>query len=301
MPFDRKTKQLLSEKIIMEGPLPICEKLFKNTKICDLSVVTEQNEIDYGELLYYKFHNQKIEEDPVTCEIGNRYIDLFNEYDKDYLTVTYDHIESTKEHENAMGNFYTDYLRHISGADIAVVNGGSFRTPFYRGNITNATIHSFDPFGNDLIKFQAYGWEVKKMFAQLQKGSKGFYPSSGLKMVVRDTPTRKLISIKLFDGNKEEEIDENKLYTLVSTYYCFPLKEGALGGDDFQKVYQWFKPRNPEHLNVGGYDDTRDTLIDYLRKIEELKANKYYNVNSQKMRILKENSTYYYDKLKLIR
>ena len=301
LPFDRKTKQLLNDKILMEGPLPICEKLFKNSRICDLSVVTQQDEIDYGKMLYFKFHNQVIEEDQKACNIGNKYIDKFNEYEKDILTVTYDHIESSKEHENAMGNFYTDYLKHISGADIAVVNPGSFRTPFYRGNITNATIHSFDPFGNSIIKFQAYGWEIKKMFAQLQRGTKGFYPTSGLKMVVKKVPVRKLISIKLFDGVEEKEINDNKLYSLVSTYYCFPIEEGSLGGDDFRKVYQWFKPKNPEYIKVGNYNDTRDTLIDYLRKIEELKINKYYNYNSQKMRIMGENNTYYYYKLKLFR
>ena len=53
----------------MEGPIPIWEKLFKNMRICDLSVVNEQDEINYGELLYYKFHN--------------KYIDTFNEFDKD--------------------------------------------------------------------------------------------------------------------------------------------------------------------------------------------------------------------------
>ena len=56
----------------MEGPLPVCEKLFKNTKLCDLSVVTEEDENLYGELLYYKFHNQKIEEEKKVSEIGNK-------------------------------------------------------------------------------------------------------------------------------------------------------------------------------------------------------------------------------------
>ena len=108
-----------------------------------------------------------------------------------------------------------------------------------------------------------------------------------------------MISIKLFDGVEEKEIDENKLYSFVSTEYCFPIEGGALGGDDFKKVYKWFKPKNAEYVKVGSYRETRDTLIDYLRKIEELKAGKYYNADSQKMRIMKENSTYYYDKLKL--
>jgi len=288
LPFDRTTHKLLSDKILFEGPLPICDKLFKNKKLCDLSVVSENDEKAFGELLNYRFHGKLIEKEENITKIGNKYLDLFNEYDKDFLTVTYDHIESTKEHENALGNLYTDYLRHISGVDIAVVNPGAFRTPFYRGNITNATIHSFDPFGNDIVKFKAYGWEIKKMFQQLQKGSKGFYPVSGLRMTVRKVPTRKLLSIKLYDGLKETEIQNNHEYTLVSNDFCFPLEPDEVGGDDFKKIYQWYRPRDAEYIFVGKYNSTRDTLIEYLRYIDQLKSDKYYNVNEQRMRIIKE-------------
>ena len=224
LPFNRNTHELISDKILFEGPLPICDKLFKNKKLCDLSVVTEQDEEAFGELLNYRFHGKLIEKEENITKIGNKYLDIFNEYDKDFLTFTLEHIESSKAHENALGNLYTDYLRHMSGVDIAVVNPGAFRTPLYRGNITNATIHSFDPFGNDIVKFKAYGWEIKKMFQQLQKGSKGFYPVSGLKMTVRNIPTRKLLSIKLYDGFKETEIKNNQLYTLASNDFCFPLE-----------------------------------------------------------------------------
>ena len=288
LPFNRNTHELISDKILFEGPLPICDKLFKNKKLCDLSVVTEQDEETFGELLNYRFHGKLIEKEENITKIGNKYLDIFNEYDKDFLTFTLEHIESSKAHENALGNLYTDYLRHMSGVDIAVVNPGAFRTPLYRGNITNATIHSFDPFGNDIVKFKAYGWEIKKMFQQLQKGSKGFYPVSGLKMTVRNIPTRKLLSIKLYDGFKETEIKNNQLYTLASNDFCFPLEPDEEGGDDFKKVYQWFRPREAEYVIVGRYNSTRDTLIEYLRYIDQLKSDKYYNINDQRMRIIKE-------------
>ena len=288
LPFDRTTHKLLNDKILFEGPLPICDKLFKNKKLCDLSVVNEKDEEAFGELLNYRFHGKLIEKEENITKIGNKYLDKFNEYDKDFLTLTLDHIESSKNHENALGNFYTDYLRHISGVDIAVVNPGAFRTPLYRGNITNATIHSFDPFGNDIVKFKAYGWEIKKMFQQLQKGSKGFYPVSGLKMTVRSKPTRKLLSIKLYDGFKETEIENNQEYTLASNDFCFPLEPEEEGGDDFKKVYEWFRPRDAEYVIVGKYNSTRDTLIEYLRYIDQLKSDKYYNINDQRMRIIKE-------------
>ena len=290
LPFDRKTKKLINDKILMEGPLPICEKIFKNRKICDLSLIDENDYQTYGELSYYKFHDQLIEKDEDITTIAQKYIDKFNEYDKDCLTFTSEHLESSKEKETALGDFYTDFLRHISGADIALVNAGAFRTPFYRGNITNATVYSFDPFGNDLVKFKAYGKDVIRMFKQIQAGSKGFYPFSGLKQVVMANPSRKLLSIKLWDGLHESDIDEDKLYTLVSNDFCFPLEEDEVGGDDFEKVYQWFRPIEGEYINIEGKDNSRDILINYLRYIDELKGNKYYDENNPRMRVINPDS-----------
>ena len=286
LPFDKKTKQLLNNKIIMEGPLPACEKLFKNSKLCDFIVITEEEEEQLGKLLNFKFHNQNITKDKYISKIGEKYKSSYDKYDKDILTVTYEHLASSSDKENALSNLYTDFLRHISGADISVVNPGSFRTPFYRGNITNATIYSFDPFANELVIFQAYGWEVKKMFYILQKGNRGFYPASGLKMVVRKQPTRKLISIKLYDGFEEKEIEENKLYSIISSEFCFPLEPEYFGGDDFETVYKWFRPRNGTYLKINNFDNSRDLFIDYLRKIDEIKGNKYFREEAPRLRIL---------------
>ena len=286
LPFDRKTKKLLNDKIVMEGPLPICEKIFRNKKICDLAVINEEEYKAFGNLLPYKFHNKLIEKEAKITEIANKYLASFNQYDKDYLTKTNEHLEADKSKETAMANFYTDFLRQVSGADIAIINGGSFRTPFYRGNITNATIYSFDPFGNDVVKFKIKGKDLIRMCRQLQAGDKGFYSFSGLKMVVRLKPTRKLLSIKLWDGYKEEEIDEEKEYTMTSNDFCTPLEDDEKGGDDFAKVYKWFRPKNGEPVNINGFNKTRDMLIDFLRNIDELKGSKYYDENNLRLRVV---------------
>ena len=286
LPFDRKTKELINDKIVFEGPLPVCEKIFSIKKICDLPVITNEEYEKYGKLKQFKFHNKLIEKDSTITNIANNYSDLFNEYDRDVLTHTEEHFEGSKEHETNMGNFYTDFLRHISGADIALINGGAFRTPFYRGNITNATIYSFDPFGNDIVKFQAYGKEIIRMLRQLQSSDKGFYPTSGLRMTVRKNPSKKLLSIKLWDGYNEEDIDDERLYTIVSNDFCFPLEPDEVGGDDFAKVYEWFRPRNPSYISVNNFNSTRDVLINYMRNIYELKGSKYYDENNLRMRVV---------------
>ena len=286
LPFDRKTKKLINDKIVFEGPLPVCEKIFSIKKICDLPVITNEEYEKYGKLKQFKFHNKLIEKDSTITDIANNYSDLFNEYDRDVLTHTEEHFEGSKEHETNMGNFYTDFLRHISGADIALINGGAFRTPFYRGNITNATVYSFDPFGNDIVKFQAYGKEIIRMLRQLQSSDKGFYPTSGLRMTVRKNPSKKLLSIKLWDGYNEEDIDDERLYTIVSNDFCFPLEPDEVGGDDFAKVYEWFRPRNPSYISVNNFNSTRDVLINYMRNIYELKGSKYYDENNLRMRVV---------------
>ena len=286
LPFDRKTKKLINDKIVFEGPLPVCEKIFSIKKICDLPVITNEEYEKYGKLKKFKFHNKLIEKDSTITNIANNYSDLFNEYDRDVLTHTEEHFEGSKEHETNMGNFYTDFLRHISGADIALINGGAFRTPFYRGNITNATVYSFDPFGNDIVKFQAYGKEIIRMLRQLQSSDKGFYPTSGLRMTVRKNPSKKLLSIKLWDGYNEEDIDDERLYTIVSNDFCFPLEPDEVGGDDFAKVYEWFRPRNPSYISVNNFNSTRDVLINYMRNIYELKGSKYYDENNLRMRVV---------------
>ena len=286
LPFDRKTKELINDKIVFEGPLPVCEKIFSIKKICDLPVITNEEYEKYGKLKKFKFHNKLIEKDSTITNIANNYSDLFNEYDRDVLTHTEEHFEGSKEHETNMGNFYTDFLRHISGADIALINGGAFRTPFYRGNITNATVYSFDPFGNDIVKFQAYGKEIIRMLRQLQSSDKGFYPTSGLRMTVRKNPSKKLLSIKLWDGYNEEDIDDERLYTIVSNDFCFPLEPDEVGGDDFAKVYEWFRPRNPSYISINNFNSTRDVLINYMRNIYELKGSKYYDENNLRMRVV---------------
>ena len=285
LPFDRKTNKIVNDKIIFEGPLPICRQVFRNRKICDLSVITDQDYKEYGDLVNFTFHGKQIVAEESITNVSQKFKERYDNYDKDYLTLNNYHFESSKDYETNMADFYMEFLRQISGADIALLNGGAFRTPFYRGNITNATVHSFDPFGNDLVKFKAYGRDIIKIMKQIQAGYKGFYPSAGLKVIVREKPTRKLLSIKLFDGYKEEEIDEDKNYTIVSSDFCFPLEDNEKGGDDFEKVYQWFKPMEGQYIHIDNYNNSRDILISYLRNIDELKEDKYYDKDNLRWRV----------------
>lgn len=52
LPFDRNTKKKVNDKIVFEGPLLICERVFEKRKICDLSVIIQADYNNYGKLKY---------------------------------------------------------------------------------------------------------------------------------------------------------------------------------------------------------------------------------------------------------
>ena len=57
LPFKKKDNKyiLIKNEIKIEGPLPICEKIFKDTKICDNEISTTTNELQS-----FYWHNRKI-------------------------------------------------------------------------------------------------------------------------------------------------------------------------------------------------------------------------------------------------
>ena len=56
--------------------------------------------------------------------------------------------------------------------------------------------------------------------------------------------------------------------------------------NNFRKVYEWFRPRNPSYISINNFNSTRDVLINYMRNIYELKGSKYYDENNLRMRVV---------------
>ena len=69
---------LVNEQIKIEGPLPACEKIFKNSKNCELISSNEFEQV--GELISYSWHGIKIETDEIVKPIYDKYYERFKEY-----------------------------------------------------------------------------------------------------------------------------------------------------------------------------------------------------------------------------
>ena len=173
--FDRKNNyKLVKDKIRIEGPLPICEKVFKKDNKCELINKIELN--DYLPLVEYKFHNVKIEKDPILQPIHNKYDEIYKNYSEIICTVigTDDILTIEKNGSFYLGNIIADIYRYVTGSEISIVSNGNLRTSWSPGKIPRYKIKDLQPFRNNFCSFKMNGDEIKKMINIIQNGKKSF-------------------------------------------------------------------------------------------------------------------------------
>ena len=69
-------------------------------------------------------------------------------------------IRLVRNAETNLGDLCADAYRYVSGADVALVNGGGIRTDILAGDITYDDIISVHPFGNELCMVEATGQQI---------------------------------------------------------------------------------------------------------------------------------------------
>lgn len=161
-----------------------------------------------------------------------------------------------RREEAEFGNLITDAFIDETGADLAIINGGTIRTGLKKGNITKGDILTVFPFGNMLVTAKISGNDVK---AALEH-SVEFYPSDfgGFLQVSGVTfefdPTLQKGDKVRNTMIKGEPIDESKIYTLATTDFLLS------GGDG----YALFRDKKIEK----SYETIDEAFIKYLTKIK---------------------------------
>lgn len=145
-------------------------------------------------------------------------------------------IRLVRNAETNLGDLCADAYRYVSGADVALVNGGGIRTDILAGDITYDDIISVHPFGNELCMVEATGQQI---LDALEMGARvtpeengGFLQVSGLTYEIHTDmeSTVKLDENGMFQGMLgdyrvqnvmigEEPLDPDKTYTVASHNY----------------------------------------------------------------------------------
>ena len=85
---------LVSDEVKIEGPLPACEKIFKNSQNCEL--ISSKEYFEAGELINYSWHGKKIEKDKTVQPLYDKYYKKYKEYAEQSI-VTFEGFDKIKD------------------------------------------------------------------------------------------------------------------------------------------------------------------------------------------------------------
>jgi len=127
--------------------------------------------------------------------------------------------------ESTLGNLFSDMLREVSKADLALINSGSLRADLNAGAITREELINIYPFVDKYHVVEIDGSALKELLEYSYQLTYGFGQISGLTSKYNsDNPEgSKLIKAKV----NGKSIDDLKKYTVACSSFL------ANGGDGF--------------------------------------------------------------------
>lgn len=157
-----------------------------------------------------------------------------------------------------LGNFVSDGMRAQAKAKLgksvvlAIMNGGGLRkNEIAPGELRASDIFELLPFENALVTLDVTGATLAKILEVVTKDAQS---GARIHFKYNDRDRPEFISGKLVDENgNEQEIDPNKMYTIVTIDYLVRLKSGAYA------ILQEAKSSAPLNITL------RDAVMDYVK------------------------------------
>ena len=277
-----KTKEIYKvnpKQSAIEGPIPICEKIFNKTNNCELIKPSEVQE--YFPTLEYQFHGIKMEKTDTFSPIHNKYDSTW-----EYYKVKICDIVGTEEILNIenngdfyIGNILTEIQNRMTGSQISIFDAKLLSDTWNPGKLPKYKINSLITTQSKLCSFSMKGKELLKMMSILQSGEDKYYATSGLKQIMSKDENNQfyLSQVKYFDGYKEEEIIPNKDYTISA------IEELIVNGKgDFKNVLSWYKP---QELKCD-YGSIQELIEIYLKAQKTVDVRKYKDENNPKIKFI---------------
>ena len=237
LPFKKDSKTgnytLVNDEIKIEGPLPACEKIFKNYQNCELISANELKQA--GKLIKYKWRGQEIKSDKSVKKIYKKYYKKYKEYaEQDIVTFQgFDKIKVDKSGDCTLGNTYLDAIVDIKKADFAIINRGIFPEELVPGTLTRAEFYNQMPYLDKICTVDVTGRELKDIVETVQSVGKAFYPSSHLKQTLKieNDGNKTVTKVELYVDGNLTQINDTQIYKMASS--LFVLSETS--GEDFAK------------------------------------------------------------------
>ncbi len=247
--YDPKQKRVLHERDRIEGPIPICPKVFSNQKDCNGDRLPPEK--GRGELVYAKLHGKTVVPDSETQEWLNPITEKSQALRQRVVGQAARRVEINRNGESELGNFIADSIREHAKAQVSIINSGGIRAPLDAGPITYESLFRTLPFENTLATLELKGRELSLLMRIVLSGHRGYFSFSGVKARVLDLTSLAPHSSDLNGNGKIEswEVDRIRELTLENGqpidpeahYSLATLDFLAHGGDDLG----WFMNQIP--------------------------------------------------------
>ena len=223
---------LVEDEVKIEGPLPACERIFKNYQNCELISSKEYEQA--GELINYSWHGIRIERDPMVQPIYDKYYQTYKELaEKKIVTFKgFDKIKVDKSGDCILCNTYLDAIKEIKEADFAIINRGIFPEELVPCTLTREDFYNQMPYLDRICTVNVTGEELKTIVGTVQAG-KSFYPSSNLKQTIKidSQGNKEVINIEIYVDDEPTPIEDDEIYKMASSMYVL----SETSGEDFAK------------------------------------------------------------------
>ena len=224
---------LVPDQVKIEGPLPACEKIFKNYQHCDL-ISSKQYE-EAGELINYSWHGKRIERDQMMQPIYDKYYQRYKDYAEQKIVTFqgFDKIRVDKSGDCILCNTYLDAIKEIKNADFAIINRGIFPEALVPSTLTREDFYNQMPYLDRICTIDITGEELKKIVGTVQSAGKSYYPSSSLKQTINidDLGNKNVTKIEIYVNDEPIPIEDERVYKMASSMYVL----SETSGEDFAK------------------------------------------------------------------
>ncbi|MBY0471367.1 bifunctional metallophosphatase/5'-nucleotidase [bacterium] len=242
--YDLANNKLIPGASRIEGPVPVCSRVFENQQDCDgESTAPPQGR---GRLVKPKFRGKVMEPDAPTEALLEPAIKKAAEVGGTILGEAILPLEYTRDRESAAGNLVADAMRFQLKADVGLINAGGVRSPIEAGPITYEEVFRMLPFENAVWILKLTGKELKLVLRVAENGSRGFFSVSGVQLLA--IPLSKEAPATDLNGNHRIEPWE---VNRIKEFWLDPGQGQELGRikDD-----QYYRLALPDFLVLGGDD-----------------------------------------------
>ena len=188
LPFDRRSRTIARDDIRIEGPVRICETVFSRQGDCDGSAAPPAQ--GRGGLVPALFHGRTIVPDESITKLLAPTFARVSALKARVIARAEQPLRRSHSGEAEMGNLVTDAMRRVTGADVAMLNAGGIRAELRAGPITYGDVFAALPFENRVVVLHLTGRELRSLVRVAESGALGYFPLSGLRVMLSDCGER---------------------------------------------------------------------------------------------------------------